>query len=70
MKENKGKEISEGKRPKPQPQYQLEVQTQGHPRTGDKRKSLPKNLDLEGLSSCRDKRAKRSSSKIVKFKPA
>ena len=42
MKENKGKEISEGKSPEPQPQDQLEVQTQGRPSTGDKRKSLPK----------------------------
>ena len=36
----------------------------------DKRKSLPKNLDLEGLPSRRDKRAKHSLSKVVKFKPA
>ena len=43
---------------------------QGRPTTGDKRKSLPKNLDLEGLPSRRDKRAKHSSSKVVKFKPA
>ena len=34
-----------------------------------KRKSLPKNLDLEGLPSRRDKRAKHNSSKVVKFKP-
>ena len=70
MKENKGKETSEGKRPKPQPEDQPKVQTQGHPSTRDKRKSLPKNLDLERLPSRRDKRAKHSSSKIVKFKPA
>ena len=38
--------------------------------TRDKRKSLPKNLDLERLPSRRDKRAKHNSSKVVKFKPA
>ena len=65
MKENKGKETSEGKRPETQPQDQPEVQTQGRPTTRDKRKSLPKNLDLEG--SRRDKRAKHSSSKVVKY---
>ena len=70
MKENKGKETSEGKRAKTQPQYQPEVQKQGRPTTGDKRKFLPKNLDLEGLSSCRDKRTKHSLSKVIKFKPA
>ena len=70
MKENKGKEISEGKRLEPQPQSQPEVQMQGRPSTRDKRKSLPKNLDLEGLPSHRDKKAKHSSSKVVKFKPA
>ena len=49
MKENKGKDvIGEGKRP--------EVQTLGRPTAWDKRKSLPKNLDLEGLPSRRDKR--------------
>ena len=53
MKENKGKEISEGKRPETQPQDQLKVQTQGRLTTGDRRKSLPKNLDLEGLPSRR-----------------
>ena len=70
MKENKGKEASEGKRLETQPQDQPEIQTQGRPMTRDKRKSLPKNLDLEGLPSRRDKRAKHSSSKVVKFKPA
>ena len=70
MKENKGKETSEGKCPETQPQDQLKVQTQGCLTTGDRRKSLPKNLDLEGLPSRRDKRAKHSSSKVVKFKPA
>ena len=70
MKENKGKDVSEGKRPETQPQDQPKVQTQGRPTAGDKRKSLPKNLDLEGLPNRRDKRVKHSSSKVVKFKPA
>ena len=48
MKENKGKEASEGKCLETQPQDQPKIQTQGRPTTGDKRKSLPKNLDLEG----------------------
>ena len=70
MKENKGKEASEGKCLETQPQDQPKIQTQGRPTTGDKRKSLPKNLDLEGLPNRRDKRAKHSLSKVVKFKPA
>ena len=62
MKENKGKDVvGEGKRP--------EVQTLGRPTAWDKRKSLPKNLDLEGLPSHRDKRVKHNSSKVVKSKP-
>ena len=68
MKKNKGKDVSEGKRPETQPQDQPKVQMQGRPTAGDKRKSLPKNLDLEGLPSHRDKRVKHSSSKVVKFK--
>ena len=52
MKENKGKEVvGEGKRPKAQPQDRSDVQTQVHPTTGDKRKLLPKNIDLERLPS-------------------
>ncbi|XP_050242519.1 uncharacterized protein LOC126691531 [Quercus robur] len=62
MKENRGKEIAgEGKRP--------EGQAQDRPTAGDKRKFLPKNIDLEGLPSRRDKRVKQSSSKVVKSKP-
>ena len=62
MKENKGKEVvSEGKRP--------EGQSQDRPTTGDKRKFFPKNIDLEGLPSRRDKRVKHGSSKVVKSKP-
>ena len=61
--------MSEGKRPEAQPQDQLEIQTQGRPTAGDKRKSLPKNLDLEGLPNHQDNRVKHSSSKVVKFKP-
>ena len=68
MKENKGKEIAgEGKRPKGQAQDRPEVMTR--PTAGDKRKFLPKNIDLEGLPSCRDKRVKQGSSKVVKSKP-
>ena len=69
MKENRGKDVSEGKRPEAQPQDQPKIQTQGRLTAGDKRKSLPKNLDLEGLPNHQDKRAKHSSSKVVKFKP-
>ena len=44
MKENKGKEaMDEGSRP--------EIQPQARPSTGDKRKSLTKNLDLGNLPS-------------------
>ena len=70
MKENKGKEVvGEGKRPETQPQDRLDVQTQVCPTAGDKRKFLPKNIDLEGLPSRRDKRVKHGSSKVVKSKP-
>ena len=70
MKENKGKEVvGKGKRPKAQPQHRPDVQTQARPTTGDKRKFLPKNIDLEGLPSRRDKRVKHGSSKVVKSKP-
>ena len=49
MKENKGKEIvGEGKRPEAEPQDRPDVQAQARPTAGDKRKFLPKNLDLEG----------------------
>ena len=44
MKESKGKEVvGEGSRP--------EVQLQIRPSTGDKRETLPKNLDLGSLPS-------------------
>ena len=62
MKENKGKEVvDDGKRPKAQSQDRLTA--------GDKRKFLPKNIDLEGLPNRRDKRVKHGSSKVVKSKP-
>ncbi|XP_030963459.1 uncharacterized protein LOC115984578 [Quercus lobata] len=68
MKENRGKEIAgEGKRPEGQAQDRPEGQTR--PTAGDKRKFLPKNIDLEGLPSRRDKRVKSGSSKVVKSKP-
>ena len=70
MKENKGKDVvGEGKHSEAQPQDRPEVQTQGRPTTGDKRKFLPKNLDLERLPSHQDRRVKHSSSKVVKSKP-
>ena len=70
MKENKGKEVvGEGKRPEAQFQDRPDVQAQVRPMTGDKRKFLPKNIDLEGLPSRRDKRVKHGSSKVVKSKP-
>ena len=51
MKENKGKEVvDDGKRPK--------AQSQDRPTAGDKRKFLPKNIDLERVPSHRDKRVK------------
>ena len=68
MKENKGKEVvGEGKRPEAQTQDRPEVQAR--PMAGNKRKFLPKNIDLEGLPSRRDKRVKPGSSKVVKSKP-
>ena len=69
MKENKGKAVvGEGKHPEAQPQGRPDVQTQVRPTAGDKRKFLPKNIDLEGLPSCRDKKVKHGSSKVVKSK--
>ena len=68
MKENKGKEVvGEGKRLEAQTQDRPEVQVR--PTVGNKRKFLPKNLDLEGLPSRQDKRVKQDSSKVVKSKP-
>ena len=61
MKGNKGKEVSEGAR--------LEVEPQVRPSTGDKRKTLSKNLDLENLPSRRSKKTRHSSSQVVKSNP-
>ena len=59
MKENKEKEVTgEESRPK--------AQSQARPSAGDKRKSLPKNLDLGNPPSRRGKKAKHGSSQIVK----
>jgi len=44
MKENKGKEVVDNA-------TRLEAQSQPHPSVGDKRKTLPKMLDLENLPS-------------------
>ena len=59
IKENKEKEVL-GKESRP------ETQSQARPSAGDKRKSLPKNLDLGNLSSRRGKKAKHGSSQTVK----
>ena len=57
MKENRGKEVMDkGSRP-------------DHPSTGDKRKTLSKNLDLGNLPNCRGKKAKHRSSKAGVVKP-
>ena len=61
MKGNKGKEVSEGAR--------LEAEPQVRPSTGDKRKTLSKNLDLENLPSRRSKKTKHGSSQVVKSNP-
>ena len=56
MKENKGKEVvDEATKPK--------AQSQLHPSIGDKRKTLPKTLDLRNLPNCRGKKAKHGSSR-------
>ena len=66
MKGNKGKEVvGEGDRPEAgdaRPDSVPHIR----PSAGDKRKSLPRNLDLGSLPSRRDKRMKQSSSKVVK----
>ena len=59
MKENKEKEVI-GEESCP------ETQSQARPSTGDKRKSLPKNLDLGNLPSRWGKKAKHGSSQTVK----
>ena len=62
MKGNKGKEVtSEGAR--------HEVDSQVRPSTGDKRKTLSKNLDLENLPSRRSKKTRHGSSQVVKSNP-
>ena len=66
MKGNKGKEaVGEGDRPEAGDARPDSV-PQIRPSAGDKRKSLPRNLDLGSLPSRRDKRMKQSSSKVVK----
>ena len=59
MKENKEKEVvGEESRPK--------TQSQAHPSARDKRKPLPKNLDIGNLPSRRGKKAKHGSSQTAK----
>ena len=63
MKENKGKEVVDEKtRPK--------AQSQLHPSIGDKRKTLPKTLDLGNLPSRRGKKAKHGLSRLGVVKPS
>ena len=54
MKENKGKEVVD----------------EPHPSIGDKRKTLPKMLDLGNLPSCRRKKAKHGLSRPRVVKPS
>ena len=62
MKGNKGKEVtSEG--------ACHEVEPQVRPLTGDKRKTLSKNLDLENLPSRRSKKTRHGLSQVVKSNP-
>ena len=62
MKGNKGKEVtSEGAR--------HEVESQVRPSTGDKRKTLSKNLDLENLPSRQHKKTRHGLSQVVKSNP-
>ena len=62
MKGNKGKEVTSGG-------ARHEVESQVHPSTGDKRKTLSKNLDLENLPSRRSKKTRHGSSQVVKPNP-
>ena len=54
MKENKGKEVVDGA-------TSLEAQSQPRPSAGDKRKTLPRTLDLGNLPSRRGKKANHGS---------
>ena len=66
MKDNKGKKVAgEGNRPEAR-DARPDTIPQTRPSVGDKRKSLPMNLDLGSLSNRRDKRVKQSSSKVAK----
>ncbi|XP_065635170.1 uncharacterized protein LOC136069947 [Quercus suber] len=59
MKGNKGKDVAtEGDRP--------EGDVQTRPTTGEKRKTLSRNLDLGNLPSHRGKKAKPSSTQVIK----
>ena len=66
MKGNKGKEVvGEGDRPEAR-DARPEVPSQIRLSAGEKRKFLPKNMDLGCLPSRRDKRVKHASSKVTK----
>ena len=60
MKENKEKEVT-GKESHPK------TQSQARSSAGDKRKSLPRNLDLGNLPNQRGKKAKHGSTQTVKL---
>ena len=62
MKESKGKEVVDGAT-KP------EAQSQPRPSIGDKRKTLPKTLNLGNLPYRRGKKAKHGSSKPESVRP-
>ena len=66
MKGNKGKEVAgEGNCPKAG-DARPDIVAQTCLSAGDKRKSLPRNLDLGSLPSRHEKRVKHSSSKVTK----
>ena len=63
MKENKGKEVVDEA-------TKLEAQSQLRPSVGDKRKTLPKTLNLKNLPSHQGKKAKHGSSKPGVVRPS
>ena len=63
MKENEGKEVMDEA-------TRLKAQSQLCPSIGDKRKTLPKTLDLGNLPNCQGKKAKHGSSRPGVVKPS
>ena len=66
MKDNKGKEVAGEGNHSEAGDACPNIVPQTRPSAGDKRKSLPRNLDLGSLPSHRDKRVRHSSSKVTK----